>query len=155
MQNRSLKIASFNINGVLNPVKRGKILSKLRKDKIQIAFLQETHLSDSEHTKLNKSGFKHVYFSSHRSGKRRGVAILSNTVNYEHRTQTNNDKQIDAFLSQVNLPKITDDQNEKLISKITKEEIQSAIGRMKVGKSPGTDGFPTEWYKTMQDQLIL
>jgi exonuclease III len=52
MQNRSLKIASFNINGVLNPVKREKILSKLKKDKIQIAFLQETHLSDSEHAKL-------------------------------------------------------------------------------------------------------
>jgi len=51
MQNRSLKIASFNINGVLNPVKRGKILSKLKKDKIQIAFLQGTHLSVS---KLNQ-----------------------------------------------------------------------------------------------------
>ena len=75
MQNRSLKIASFNINGVLNPVKREKILSKLKKDKIQIAFLQETHLSDSEH----------VYFSSHESGRRRGVAtLISNAVNYEH-----------------------------------------------------------------------
>ena len=85
MQNRSLKIASFNINGVLNPVKRWKILSKLKKDKIQIALLQETHLNDSEHAKLNKSGFKHVYFSSHGSGRRRGVAILiSSAVNYEH-----------------------------------------------------------------------
>lgn len=46
MQNRSLKIALCNINGVLSPVKRGKILSKLKKDKIQIAFLQESHLSD-------------------------------------------------------------------------------------------------------------
>ena len=57
-------------------------------------------------------------------------------------------------MSQVNLPKITDEQNGKLTSKITKEEIQLAIRRMKGGKSPGTDGFPTEWYKTMQDQLI-
>ena len=66
MQNRSLKIASFNINGVLNPVKREKILSKLKKDKIQIAFLQETHLSDSEHAKLNVA------------------TLISNAVNYEH-----------------------------------------------------------------------
>ena len=54
--------------------------------------------------------------------------------------QTSNDNQI-------NLPKITEEQNKKLISKITKEEIQSAIRRRKGGKSPGTDGFPTEWYK--------
>ena len=60
MQNRSLKIASFNINGILNPVKRGKILSKLKKDKIQVAFLQESHLNDSEHAKLSKSGFNDV-----------------------------------------------------------------------------------------------
>lgn len=25
---------------------------------------------------------------------------------------------------------------------------------MKRGKSPGTDGYTTEWYKTMQDQLM-
>ena len=85
MQNRSLKIVSFNINGIHSPVKRAKILSKLKKDKIQIAFLQESHLSDSEHAKLNRSGFKHVYFSSHGSGRRRGVAtLISSAVNYEH-----------------------------------------------------------------------
>lgn len=93
MQDGSLKIASFNINGVLNPVKRGKILSKLKKDKIHIAFLQETHLNDSEHTKLNKSGYKHVFFSSHGSGRRRGVAtLISSAVNYEHVSE-NKDKE--------------------------------------------------------------
>ena len=60
MHNTSLKIALFDINGLLSPVKRGKILSKLKKDKIQVAFLQESHLSDSEHAKLNRSGFKHL-----------------------------------------------------------------------------------------------
>lgn len=83
--NRTIKVASFNINGILNPIKREKILSKLKKDQVQIAFLQELHLDDVEHAKLNKSGFKHVYFSSHRSGRRRGVVILiSRTVNFEY-----------------------------------------------------------------------
>ena len=82
---QDIKIVSFNVNGLINPNKRGRILSKLRKDKVQIAYLQETHLSDVEHAKLNKSGFKHVYSSSYKSGPRRGVAILiSRTVNYEH-----------------------------------------------------------------------
>lgn len=55
MQNRSIKMASLNINGVLNSIKRGKILSKLKKDKVQIAYLHETHLDDFEHTKLHKN----------------------------------------------------------------------------------------------------
>lgn len=50
-----------------------------------MAFLQESHLNDSEHAKLNKSGFKHVYFSSYGTGRQRGVAtLISGAVNYEH-----------------------------------------------------------------------
>ena len=85
MQGKTLKVASYNVNGIHSPIKRGKILSKLKKEKIQIAFLQETHLSDIEHDKLNKMGFKYIYSSSHKSGRRRGVAVLiSGQVNYEH-----------------------------------------------------------------------
>lgn len=85
MQTSSVIIATFNINGVLNPVKRGKILSKLKKDKTQVAFLQETHLNDSEHAKLNRSGFKHVFFSSYASGRRRGVGtLISGAVNFKY-----------------------------------------------------------------------
>lgn len=78
-------MVSININGLHNPVKRWKALSKFKRDKAQIVFMQETHLSDSEHEKLNKLGFKHVFYSSHSSGRRRGVAILVHgALNYEH-----------------------------------------------------------------------
>lgn len=50
-----------------------------------MAFLQETHLSEIEHAKLKRGGFKHVFYSSYKSGHRRGSAILvSNQVQYEH-----------------------------------------------------------------------
>lgn len=79
----TLKVVSFSVNGLLNPIKRGKILSKLRREGAQVAFLQETHLSETEHAKLR--GFKHVFYSSYKSGHRRGSAILiSNQVQYEH-----------------------------------------------------------------------
>lgn len=85
MEKTQIKVVSYNINGIHNPIKRWKVLSKLRKDKVQIAMLQESHLDDSEHAKLNKMGFKSVYFSSHGSGRRRGVAILiSSALHYEH-----------------------------------------------------------------------
>lgn len=82
---QGIKVTTFNVNGVHNPIKRGKILSKLKKEKTQIAFLQETHLNETEHIKLGRLGFKYVYSSSHRSGNKRGVAILIiRSLAYEH-----------------------------------------------------------------------
>ncbi len=83
--NNTLKVFSLNVNGILNLIKRAKILSKLRREGAHVAFLQETHLSDTEHAKLRRGGFKHVFYSSYKSGHRRGSAILvSNQVQYEH-----------------------------------------------------------------------
>lgn len=84
-----VKIISYNVNGVLNPVKRSKILSKKKKEKAQIVLLQETHMSQPEHAKLKRFGFKYVFSSSYTSGHRRGVAtLISNSINYEHMSET-------------------------------------------------------------------
>uniref|UniRef100_A0A3P8SZA0 Reverse transcriptase domain-containing protein n=1 Tax=Amphiprion percula TaxID=161767 RepID=A0A3P8SZA0_AMPPE len=72
----SLKVISYNVKGLHSPIKRKKILNQLRKINCQIAFLQETHLSDTEHDKLKKSWADKVFYSSHQSGRRRGVSIL-------------------------------------------------------------------------------
>lgn len=72
----TLKIASYNVRGLHSPIKRKKILRQLKQINCQIAFLQETHLSDEEHEKLRKSWADKVYYSSHQSGRKRGVAIL-------------------------------------------------------------------------------
>ncbi len=67
---------------MLNPIKRNKVLSKMKKEQAHIVYLQETHLSDKEHEKLRKFGFSNVFFSLYKSGHRRGVAILiSNKLN--------------------------------------------------------------------------
>lgn len=42
---------------------------------MQISLLQETHLSDTEHSKLQQGGFNQGHFSSFTS-RSRGVAIL-------------------------------------------------------------------------------
>lgn len=74
--NHNLKIISFNINGVLNPTKRSKILSKMKKENAQIVLLQETHLNSTEHETLKRMGFSKVYYSSYKSGHRRATGIL-------------------------------------------------------------------------------
>lgn len=72
---RALRICTWNIRGIHNPIKRRKILAFLKKGNIKIALLQETHLSDAEHLKLQQGGFGQIYFSSFTS-RSRGVAIL-------------------------------------------------------------------------------
>lgn len=47
-----LKITSLNVKGLNHFVKCQKILSFLKKEKCQVAFLQETQLFDQEHIKL-------------------------------------------------------------------------------------------------------
>lgn len=39
-----MKIASLNVNGLSNPVKRSRVLPEMRKDKSNVVFLQETHV---------------------------------------------------------------------------------------------------------------
>ena len=68
---------SFNVNGLNGPVKRKRVLTHLKKLKIDIAFIQETHLTTLEHKKLKRDWVGHVISSSFNS-KARGVAVLIN-----------------------------------------------------------------------------
>lgn len=83
MHHHEYKIVTLNVNGLHNPIKRSKIIAKMKREKLQVVFWQETHLS-LEHEKLRKLGFQNTYYSSHKSAHRRGVAILiPNAVNFE------------------------------------------------------------------------
>lgn len=71
----ALKICSWNVGGVHNPIKRKKMLSFLKKEQVHVALLQETHLSNNEHLKLKCDWVGQVFNSSFTS-KSRGAAIL-------------------------------------------------------------------------------
>lgn len=49
-----IKLASYNVNGVLNPIKRTKILNKMKREGVDVIYLQETHLTEKEHEKLKR-----------------------------------------------------------------------------------------------------
>lgn len=84
MASDKVKFISFNVNALLNPIKRSNILSKVRAEQAHIVYLQETHMTNKEHAKLKRMGFTNLLFSSYKSGHRRGVAILiSNKLNFE------------------------------------------------------------------------
>lgn len=70
-----LKITSLNVKRLNHVVKRQKVLTFLNKEKCQVAFLLETHLSDLEHIKLRRSWVGQVFYSAFKSNSW-GVAIL-------------------------------------------------------------------------------
>uniref|UniRef100_A0A8C5PK30 Reverse transcriptase domain-containing protein n=1 Tax=Leptobrachium leishanense TaxID=445787 RepID=A0A8C5PK30_9ANUR len=71
----ALKLASLNVKGLNSPTKRRLLLRTLKSDKVDIAFIQETHLTKSTNISLTD----HIYTRAFVSGalsKRNGVAIL-------------------------------------------------------------------------------
>lgn len=79
-----LKIETINVNGLGNPLKRSRVITKLKRDKMQVIFIQETHMSNEEHEKFKKLGYINSFYSSYKNSRRRGViTLISNTVNFE------------------------------------------------------------------------
>lgn len=56
----------MNVNGLKNPIKRSKVILKMRKVKAQVIFMQETHLSQEELEKLKKFGFRNMFYITYR-----------------------------------------------------------------------------------------
>lgn len=71
----SLNVITFNVRGLGHPIKRKRVLTFLKSQKADVAYLQETHMSKEEHKKLKRDWVGQVYFSSYTSSKR-GTAIL-------------------------------------------------------------------------------
>lgn len=67
--------------------------------------------------------------------------------------KVNENKMVD-FLDSIYLPILNEDQNKCLVSEITDFEIKKAISDSKTNKAPGSDGFPSEWYKEMKDLVV-
>ena len=83
MPHQKYRIITLNVNGLHKPIKRSKVIAKMKREKQDIIFWQETHLSNIEHEKLRKMGFKNSYYSSFERGSARGVAILISNVNFQ------------------------------------------------------------------------
>lgn len=81
---KSIKMATYTVSGLGNPIKRSKIMTKFKKEKIELALPQETHLTQSEHEKLKKWKFKQFSSSCFQSSKRGVVTLISNRLKFEH-----------------------------------------------------------------------
>lgn len=64
---------------------------------------------------------------------------------------TSDEVDLDNFLSMVDLPSLSEEEQKYIGGDITLEEVQQAIKSLRSGKSPGEDGLPTDFYKTFSD----
>ena len=62
-------------------------------------------------------------------------------------------EEMDKFLEKYNFPKLNQEEMENLNRPITSTEIETVIRNVPTNKSPGSDGFTTEFYQKFREEL--
>ena len=62
-------------------------------------------------------------------------------------------EEMDKFLEKHNLPRLNQEEIEVINRTITSTEIETVIKNLPTNKSPGPDGFTSEFYQTFRDEL--
>ena len=84
--------------------------------------------------------------------------ILKESENFYKKLYSNKDDTLSEinlreYLQNINLPKLTDNESNQLEGQITLSELSIALQNMKNNKSPGTDGFSSEFFKVFWKKL--
>ena len=64
-----------------------------------------------------------------------------------------NEEEMDKFLEKYNFPKLDQEEIENLNRPITSTEIETVIRNLPANKSPGPDGFTSEFYQKFRQEL--
>ena len=82
-QIKGCRFVSWNVRGVNGAIKRGKVISHLKQLKVDICFLQETHLKASEILRIKRPWMSHVFHSKFDARARGAAIVISKNVTFE------------------------------------------------------------------------
>ena len=60
---------------------------------------------------------------------------------------------MDRFPEKYNIPKLNEEESERLYRPITADKIEAVIKKLPTHKSPGPDGFTGEFYTAFKEEL--
>lgn len=117
--------------------KTGKLLAQQIKETTASRLITEIRTDSGQTTnpKIINDTFKHFYSKLYSSESK------------------NDQKLIDNFFENLQIPTISLDNRKSLDQPITKEEIKKAVGSMQNSKCPGPDGYSIEFYKVFIEQI--
>ena len=70
-----------------------------------------------------------------------------------HTNKMENLEEMDKFIEQYNLPRLNQDETEKMNGPFTRTEIETVTKKLPTNKSPGPDGSTGEFYQTFREEL--
>ena len=68
--------------------------------------------------------------------------------------KVDNIEETDNFLENYNLPTLTQEETQNLNRSITSNETELVIKKLPKNKTPGPDGFTSEFYQTYREDII-
>ena len=79
--------------------------------------------------------------------------IMRHYYKQHYANKMDNLEEMDRFLEMHNLPRLNQEEIENMNRPTTSTEIETVIKNLPTNKSPGPDGFTSEFYQTFREEL--
>ena len=148
----------IQIRAEINEIETKKTTAKINKTKSW--FFEKINKIDKPLARLIKKKRERTQFNKIRNEKGEVTtdtteiqSILTDYYKQLYANKMDNLEEMDKFLERYNLPRLNQEETENMNRPITINEIETVIKNLPTNKTPGPDGFTSEFYRTFREEL--